>query len=326
MRSCTNAPVRDFIRLNMYIGITREAKIPQKVKPMYISITNVYIITIHIFRMFFCRWIKPCTCKVRQSISLNCYPHWIIFLLFAFSPALGQRNTQGTSVVIHMTCDSIVVGADSRGLITTGIDTAVQFCKIKQIGNTFFTTTGNAINDKIGFDLSSIACKAWTGQNSIFQFIQQFDKDIILPIHRMASERIRDTENRDSLLCTIEFYCFEGDYTRMFMRSYRIRKVNAIRALIIDSQKVFFSRTIRGYGYPVYAGESAAIVRFVKFNPDVLANNSSCKIVDTLLSVQAKRKSKMTYPPFDIVCIKPDTAYWLSQKNRCEPIKPYRKW
>jgi hypothetical protein len=317
--------MRDSLWMNMYILIIRDAfiRVTQKVKSLCNVIAYICAITVRTFKKSSCYWIRTRRRKAVQGIPLYFYPYRLLSLLFVFSPALSQKNVPGTTIVVHITSDSIVVGADRRVLNYDGTDNTAKLCKIKQIGNVFFTMTGNVIKDKIGFNLSSIACGAWRGQDSVFTFIQQFDNDIIVPIRRMATERIRDTKNRDTVLCTIEFYCFEGDYAKIFMRSYRIREMNGRRALLVDSQKIFFSRTIRGYGYPIYAGESAAIVQYVNSHPSLLANNSSFKIVNTLLGVQSKRNSKMTYPPFDIVCIKPDNAYWFSQKAPCEPIKPY---
>jgi hypothetical protein len=100
-------------------------------------------------------------------------------------PAKLQSLYSGTTIVAFRTPDNIYVAADSRITSTSNPQEFRSYCKIRQVGNTFFAFAGIAEFYPTGFNLADLTASACRSRGTVFEKARQLERLVKPPLEKI---------------------------------------------------------------------------------------------------------------------------------------------
>ena len=100
-------------------------------------------------------------------------------------PGSSQSLYSGTTVVAFRTPDNIYVAADSRITSTSNPREFRSYCKIRQVGSTFFAFAGIAEFYPTGFNLADLTATACKSQGTVFEKASELERLVKPPLEKI---------------------------------------------------------------------------------------------------------------------------------------------
>ncbi len=220
----------------------------------------------------------------------------------------------GTSIVILITPDKIVVGADSKA-VSSQVD---KMCKIFKTGSIYWALSGIIGTPETGYSVASIIKKSYIPGQSVEKLFPVFKRNVIEPLRQdliyLQRERPRDFAGIRYHPLEIAFWQFEGGKPVIARVFYTTEIVNRRITLKSEEDTVSDCRlTDCTPGIAVLLGAREAITNYVKSHRDwaLNLNASAYKFVTMAIGEQPTTVG----PPINILTIRQDGSFQWNKPN-----------
>ncbi len=243
-----------------------------------------------------------------------------------------------TSIVAVRNNDEIVIGADSKTMLTSAFSSvedpqSVSKCKIVQAGNIFFASAGSA---GIGpaefpgyvdpeFDVRKIIAKGLEGKGRIADKVNNLEKTLIASLSQIA-EKARQAD-AVFFMERLAKYPIHSVIVAGLDNEELILMVRTFKLIISPSGSLSFE--IGRFACPgdcpesfitVFAGRTEAVRKYLKseyfwFYTDLTT------AVRHLVELEISREPSFVGAPVDILRLTKEGAEWIQRKSLCTDIQ-----
>jgi hypothetical protein len=235
---------------------------------------------------------------------------YFIILTFFFS-----QRICGTCIIAYINNDSIIVGIDSRVVIShiTGWTEDSTMCKVGSTNNIYYMFTGISDPQNLDiFDFSKIACET---TNNIDSAVMKFTTLFTPALYRYLKTDFgkKSFENIPSPISII-FFGLQNKEPYMVSLYFTFDNLpNKSAFLNVEKQPISLTNT----GYVLW-GTYDAISSFLHTNQNYITQVSGVLFINTLINIQSKSTPKIVGGPTNIVCITQKGVEWIQKNIRCQ--------
>lgn len=242
--------------------------------------------------------------------------------LASFIFCLISTVCSGTQIIILKGDRFIVIAADSKYTIPNAL--AKYGCKVFQTKNVFWTSSGLATDSSTGFDLRTyFRPEAIKSNIALGETLDRIGKRILPALQpELAIIKTRAPETyaafirQDGNVIGIFAGRVTPGKTEAYVKEFKIRN---------DRIVAFPSHTCDvptgSYGC-VIVSERPAVMAYIIAHPDVW-EDSRVNMMDRLMNAAAANSDDVG-PPYSIIEVRKDGAYWL-RKNDCAEVSAWPK-
>jgi hypothetical protein len=253
-------------------------------------------------------------------------------VLIVFSLILPERAT-ASCIVAYYTPAEIILAADSKqtyiilegGGERTGTR---EHCKIIQINNVFFASSGLVEDRKTGYNATSLAIRAYQKETSLSKRVAFFEE---LIKSELSAALLRNQENNpdafkkkfekeDRVVAEFFFAGIEQGELKLFAIDFKLTPTNDGTIRIISEREE--CPGCGGEKMILVIGQKSSINQFLA-EKENLANQDGIDLVRKIVQFQIDQNSDSVGPPIDILRIDKMGAKWIQKKSSCPGIKNY---
>lgn len=247
---------------------------------------------------------------------------WYIFLFFVINfQAIAQ-----TAIVIFRGTDAIVIGTDSKFLVTaTKSSESHQFvmydCKIIQIENLplVYAIAGHPTMQSIKFSIPIIINSVFAKSKNVSENIAEIDSILIDEMNKKIPSKIADT-----IYNQIVFAGIENNIRKFWIRDYRNRATTKRKVNFIITQKyVCPGDCIEKELFQTGLGEHSIIdsVFAGEGQWDMLKKYGIQGTIEKLITAQAIADTSHVGGAIDIIKITANGLEWIKKQKKCAAIR-----
>ncbi len=252
---------------------------------------------------------------------------------------ISSNTAFATSIVAVRNDNEIVIGADSKTMLTGGDGSrlepeSIEKCKIVQVGNLFFASAGSAGigsveffgNTDPEFNMKEAIAKGLGGKGDIADKVKKLERVLVGNLTQIA-EKAR----QDNAAFMLKRFVNQPIHTVLIAGSDNNDLVLMVRTFnLIVSPSGYLSFEIGRYSCPgdcrepsiaIFEGKTEAIRNYLQENGYFLNSMDPAIAVRDLVGLEISKEPSSVGPPVDILRLTRKGAEWIQRKPLCPDIR-----